>query len=92
MKKIIALIIAIAALFSVASAELYPAVGVVDSIDFKNDLVTFEDYNGNLWAIEGIEDWMVGDMGALLMDDMGTAIIYDDVIVMAHYAGFTPAQ
>ena len=92
MKKMFALALVLVSLFSVASAEIYPAVGVVTDLDYENDLVIFEDYNQNLWIIEGIEDWDIGDIGALLMDDMETESIYDDMILLARYAGFMPEQ
>ena len=92
MKKMFALALVLVSLFSVASAEIYPAVGVVTDLDYEHDLVIFEDYNQNLWIFEGIEDWDIGDIGALLMDDMETESIYDDVILLARYAGFMPEQ
>lgn len=92
MKKMFALALVLVSLFSVASAEIYPAVGVVTDLDYEHDLVIFEDYNQNLWIFEGIEDWDIGDIGALLMDDMETESIYDDMILLARYAGFMPEQ
>lgn len=90
MKKLIALVLMMVLTLTAvgAVAELYPAVGVVCELDHENDLIIFEDFNGNLWAMEGIEDWMIGDIGALIMDDAGTKLIYDDVIVMARYVGY----
>ena len=92
MKKLTAMILTIIALLTTVSAcaDMYPAVGVVFDIDYENNLVIFEDYTQNLWAIEGIEDWEIGDIGALLMDDMDTESIYDDEIVFVRYAGFMP--
>ena len=92
MKKMFALTLVLVALFSIASAEIYPAVGVVTDLDYENDLVIFEDCNQDLWIFEGIEDWDIGDIGALLMDDMETESIYDDMILSARYAGFMPEQ
>lgn len=92
MKKLTAVILTIVTLLTVTSAcaDLYPAVGVVFDIDYENNLVIFEDYEQNLWAIEGIDDWEIGDIGALLMNDMDTESIYDDEIVLVRYAGFMP--
>jgi hypothetical protein len=92
MKKIFVLVLMCALICSTASAAVYPAVGVVFELDRENDLVVFEDCTGNLWAMEGIEDWMVGDIGALLMNDMETNTIYDDEIVMVRYAGQMPEE
>lgn len=92
MKKMLALTLVLVSLFSIASAEIYPAVGVVTDLDYENDLVIFEDCNQDLWILEGIEDWDIGDIGALLMDDMETESIYDDMILLARYAGFMPEE
>ena len=92
MKKMLALTLVLVSLFSIASAEIYPAVGVVTDLDYENDLVIFEDCNQDLWIFEGIEAWDIGDIGALLMDDMETESIYDDMILLARYAGFMPEQ
>ena len=94
MKKLIALTLTLIALLTAvnACADIYPAVGVVFDLDYENDLVVFEDFNQNLWVVEGIEDWDFGDIGALLMDDMETESIYDDEIVLARYAGFMPEE
>ena len=92
MKKMLTLTLVLVSLFSIASAEIYPAVGVVTDLDYENDLVIFEDCNQDLWILEGIEDWDIGDIGALLMDDMETESIYDDMILLARYAGFMPEQ
>jgi hypothetical protein len=92
MKKMLALTLVLVSLFSIASAEIYPAVGVVTDLDYENDLVIFEDCNQDLWIFEGIEDWDIGDIGALLMDDMETESIYDDTILLVRYAGFMPEE
>lgn len=94
MKKLIMLTLILIALLTAVSAcaDVYPAVGVVTDLDYENDLVIFEDCNQDLWAIEGIGDWSIGDIGALLMDDMETASIYDDEIVDIRYAGFMPEE
>ena len=94
MKKLIALALTMIALLTAVSAcaDVYPAVGVVTDLDYENDLVIFEDCNHDLWAMEGIEDWSIGDIGALLMDDMETTSIYDDEIVDIRYAGFMPEE
>ena len=67
--------------------HLYPTTAIVDSLDTDNDLVACVDCNGNIWTFYGIEDWQEGDFVSLLMDDMGTATIYDDEIVKTYYSG-----
>ena len=69
------------------SPELYPATAVVIGFDAESDEVFAEDYNGNVWAFTGIEDWEVGDFAAFVMSDAGTESVYDDEIVSVRYAG-----
>ena len=71
-----------------ASYELYPNCGVVVEVDNVQDLVTFKDFTGNLWTFHGVEDWYVDDICACIMNDNGTSIIYDDIIVSVRYCGW----
>lgn len=98
MKKTIALVLALLTIITIALActpntnsetNLYPTTAVVYELDRENDLVTVEDVNGNLWQFEGCEDWDINDICSMLMDDCGTASIYDDEIVMVRYSGTT---
>lgn len=75
-----------------ANAEFYPRVAVVDNVDRETDIVVFVDSVGFAWEWEGAEDWEVGDTAALLMDDADTEIIFDDIIVKAHYSSFVIEQ
>ena len=68
-----------------ACAEIYPTTVVV--INISNNIVSMEDYNGNVWEWEGVEDWMCGDIVSAIMDDNNTAIIYDDTIITIRYSG-----
>ena len=72
---------------NVPDAELYPRTGIVTGIDRDADVVTWTDGAGLDWSFYGCEDWMIGDHVAAIMDDNGTATVYDDVIVTARYAG-----
>ena len=65
--------------------HLYPLSTHVVEVDRVDDVVTVEDSVGNLWSFFGCEDWIVGDGCAMLMDDMGTASIYDDAILATYY-------
>lgn len=68
----------------------YPATGYVVDIDIDRNVVTFEDADGYLWEIDGIEDWEPGDLAALLMHDSGTPDnVEDDVILSAVQSGFS---
>ena len=93
-KLIVTLIILICALFFVAAvsqpvARTYAATGRVMAISTGTDTVIVEDYNGNLWAFYGVEDWQEGDCVSLVMSDAGTEEIYDDEILSVRYSGWT---
>ena len=68
-------------------AEVYPNCGVVTKLDYQEDIVYFTDCVGIIWGFYGIEDWQLGDVVAVIMDDVDTEIIYDDEIIMAVYCG-----
>ena len=65
--------------------ELYALTTIVVNVDYDNDIVTVEDFNGFLWEFEGCEDWYEGDCCSMVMDNMGTDLIFDDVILNTHY-------
>ncbi len=66
----------------------YAQMTVVVEIDSENDEVVCEDFNGMLWAFSGCEEWQVGDIATMIMNDNGTPLIYDDVIVHINYDGW----
>ena len=70
-------------------SQQYALTTKVVKIDRENDLVTFEDCNGFLWQILGVEDWEVEDGASLLMDSNGTEEIFDDVIINARFNNWT---
>ena len=87
--SLIALLTAIIGLFVPDDeGKTYALTTQVVQVDYENDLVVCEDFNGNLWEFEGTEDWMYGDIASLVMNDMGTPEIYDDEIVSARYSGY----
>jgi len=67
--------------------NLYPHVAVVVDTDEVDDSVYLCDFNGELWKFYGVEDWMVGDIAAMIMDDRGTPEIAGDRIVSVRYCG-----
>ena len=69
-------------------AETYPLTTVVVDVDRMEDVVTVIDFNGNEWQFDGCEDWFVGDVCSMVMDDMNTDIVYDDEIVDLRYDGW----
>ena len=70
----------------------YPKTAVIVELCEEDDLVIVEDANGQSWCFTGIVDWYVGDLVSMLMDDMGTEIIYDDEIVDTYYSGYVAAD
>lgn len=72
--------------------ETYANTARVMAISYGTDTVVVEDYNGNLWAFYGTEDWMEGDCVSLVMSDEGTEEIVDDVILSVRYSGWTLAR
>ena len=65
----------------------YPLTTEIVELDRENDVVTCEDFNGYLWQFEGCEDWQEGDICSMIMNDNGTAEIFDDKIVSVRYSG-----
>ena len=67
--------------------RLYPNVAYVVEIDRATDTLTVEDSIGHLWSVQGVEDYMLGDLVGMVMDSMGTDLVYDDEVVKMHYCG-----
>lgn len=65
--------------------KLYAMTCKIVELDRENDLVILADANGFEWTWEHIEDWQIGDCASLLMDDNGTAEIFDDTIKSMTY-------
>ena len=70
-----------------SNTSQYALTAVVSKIDTENDAVVCYDAAGNSWVFHGIEDWEVGDVCSMLMNDKGTTEIYDDEIVSVRYGG-----
>jgi len=66
----------------------YPQTFVVTEVNQAADTITLQDFSGNIWTWEGAEDWMEGDTAAAIMNDNGTAEIYDDTIKQLQYTGY----
>lgn len=90
MKKFIAVItlFALIVAFSTACAEMYPQTFIMSAMDTAQDALILIDSTGNEWVWFGIEDYEMGDIVAAIMDDNGTEIIYDDVIITMRYTGY----
>ncbi len=72
--------------------SLYPKTMIVTEINTTEDYVVCEDYTGNLWSFDGVEDWQEGDICSAIMWGKGTAEVIDDEIVMARYNGNVNAK
>ena len=69
-------------------SNYYPMTTIVISVDDSADIVTIEDYNGNIWEFFGAEDWMVGDICTCIMYNNQTfSTSYDDEICNTKYNG-----
>jgi len=90
MKKFIAIIalFAMVVAFSTARAEIYPQTFFVNDIDRAQNMLILIDFNGNEWLWSDIEDYEKGDIIAAIMEDNGTEIIYDDIIINIRYSGY----
>lgn len=96
MTKLIALINALIAMLTAfvgtlaepIDENLYALTTQVVQVDYKNDVVVCQDFNGDLWEFEGCEDWLYGDIASMVMNDKGTPVKYDDEIVSVRYGGW----
>ena len=71
-----------------AQSHLYAQAGIVTRVDHAQDVVEVTTQNGHMWEFAPAEDWCEGDICAMLMNDMGTPVVTDDVIVSAQYCGY----
>lgn len=69
-------------------SQMYPECGVIIKIDKRRNTVTFQTQNGNMFAFYGTEDFLVGDLVAVIMDDNGTPKVSDDKIMDVKYSGY----
>lgn len=83
MKKIAALIAALALTTSTASAEFYSTLFRV--VQIESNTATLVDCNGSSWLYDEPEDMEVDDFYTAVMDDNGTDEIFDDIIVSLRY-------
>ena len=68
--------------------EIYPTSAIVTEI--TDDLVTITDFEGRMWQFyDDCEDWMIGDICAVIMDNNSTnETVYDDIILQTRYCGW----
>ena len=72
----------------VLSLGLYSSYGIITNVDVNSDVYTIQDYCGNEWEIEGVEDWYEGDLCSMIMYNNGTRDITDDVVITVRYTGY----
>lgn len=72
----------------IEKSNLYPMTTVVTELNQEKDEVICIDFNGNEWVFDGVEDWLVGDIASMIIDDCGTTDIHDDKIVSVKYDGW----
>ena len=68
--------------------DYYAMTAEVVNVSEARDIVTVEDYNGNLWEFYGAEDWHEKDCASLLMDSKGTDTIKDDEIIKVTFSAW----
>lgn len=72
--------------------NLYPLTGIVTDIQSGEnpevDLITITCSNGNLFSwYADTGDYEINDLASCIMDSKGTKYVYDDEVLLAHYAG-----
>lgn len=67
-------------------ATEYP--GLLRISETRDSIVIGIDANGNEWAFLDPEDWEKGDLCAVIFENKGTPIIYDDEIRQTRYVGY----
>ena len=75
-----------------ALKNYYAMTAIVSDLDYAGDTVTVENATGFTWCFSGTEDWDIGDVASLVMDDNGTEIIMDDLVVSVRYSGYVAAD
>ena len=69
-------------------ANLYPRTMIVTEVNTSADTVELTDFTGHTWELNGVEDWIIGDICACIMNSNGTEAIEDDTIVDIKYNGY----
>ena len=89
MKKLIAIILLCALLFTTANAELWGRLAVVIDVDIETAEVAAVDELGNIFVFvsEDPEEWDAFDACILILDDRNTLTIRDDEVMAVTYIG-----
>lgn len=89
MKRFILCLAASLLVATTACASLYPETMIVTGVDENEDVLCLETATGEMFYAMGIEDYCLGDLVSVIMNDMETSSIWDDEIVMLRYSGFS---
>lgn len=88
-KMIMVILVVVLSLVGLAHSEEYAMVAMVDQVDLATDCFSAIDFGGyNVWEFDEVEDWMVGDLVAMVMEDNGTAEVSDDDVISYRYVGY----
>lgn len=87
MKKILLALALVFTLTASVIADMYPSIMIIVDIDKNADEVVCDDFVGNEWAFYGAEDYQIGDIISVIMDDNNSKTIYDDEIITTRYTG-----
>ena len=69
-------------------SEEYPQTMVVAHFNEYIDSATIETATGYQYSFWGVEDYQVGDIVAVIMNDNATETIEDDKIVSVRFSGY----
>ena len=69
-------------------SHIYPMSGIVTEVNRQENKIIITDSVGNEWEFNGTDDWHIGDIAAMIMEDNGTEKIYDDEIIDVQYDGW----
>lgn len=87
------LVFSIFVVTSPAFADTNVRAGIIIEINKEDDYAVVEDSCGLIWEFDEIEDFEIGDLIIMIMDDMRTPeTIMDDVIVSVTYSGYVAAE
>lgn len=92
MKRFVVLAIILSlVIVNAIAAEPYSRAAVIYDFDYEEDIVKVVDAVGFSWEFYGIEDYCIGDLVVMTMEDKnGTPeTILDDHITNTSYSGFT---
>lgn len=72
------------------ATEPYSRAAVIYDFDYKEDIVKVVDAVGFSWEFYGIEDYCIGDLVVMTMEDKNNTpeTILDDHITNTSYGGF----